>query len=228
MSTNPSGIVTEENSDELSPLGQRLEYTFNPDSPRILVVDDERVIRDILSDFLGLEGYVVRTVEDGVQALEELQRRSYNLVISDLKMPKMNGLDLIEKIAELGIPVLTIIMTGFGTVETAIEAMKHGAYDYIQKPFKVEEVIHIVKRGLDRQRLQHENLRLKDALSIYKVSEAIATSLSVEKVLDLVLDAVLDAVDADIVNLLLERPNEVHRSSTFSTDSEVAMASEIL
>jgi response regulator RpfG family c-di-GMP phosphodiesterase len=209
MSTTTPGIAAEESSDELSSVGQRLEYTFNPDSPRILVVDDERVIREILSDFLGLEGYVVRTVEDGMQALEELQRRSYNLVISDLKMPKMNGLDLIEKITELGIPVLTVIMTGFGTVETAIEAMKHGAYDYILKPFKVEEVIHIVKRGLDRQRLQHENLRLKDALSIYKISEAIATSLSVEKVLDLVLDAVLDAVDADIVNLLLEKPGDV-------------------
>ena len=210
MTTTIPGIAADESSDELNGLGQRLEYTFNPDSPRILVVDDERVIREILSDFLGLEGYVVRTVEDGVQALEELQKRSYNLVISDLKMPKMNGLDLIGKITELGIPVLTVIMTGFGTVETAIEAMKHGAYDYILKPFKVEEVIHIVKRGLDRQRLQHENLRLKDALSIYKVSEAIATSLSVERVLDLVLDAVLDAVDADIVNLLLERPGDAH------------------
>lgn len=207
------GIASDDSSDELGSVGQRLEYTFNPDSPRILVVDDERVIREILSDFLGLEGYVVRTVEDGEQALEELQKRSYNLVISDLKMPKMNGLDLIGKITELGIPVLTVIMTGFGTVETAIEAMKHGAYDYILKPFKVEEVIHIVKRGLDRQRLQHENLRLKDALSIYKVSEAIATSLSVEKVLDLVLDAVLDAVDADIVNLLLERPSDVNDGS---------------
>jgi response regulator RpfG family c-di-GMP phosphodiesterase len=207
MSITTRDSIPQEIDDEPSS-PQRLEYTFNPDSPRILVVDDERVIREILSDFLGLEGYVVRTVEDGVQALEELQKRSYNLVISDLKMPKMGGLDLIEKITELGIPVLTVIMTGFGTVETAIEAMKHGAYDYILKPFKVEEVIHIVKRGLDRQRLQHENLRLKDALSIYKISEAIATSLSVEKVLDLVLDAVLDAVDADIVNLLLERPGD--------------------
>ena len=66
-------------------------------------------------------------------------------------------------------------MTGFGTVETAIEAMKKGAYDYILKPFKVEEVIHIVQRGLDRQRLQPENIRLNEALSIYRVSEAIAT-----------------------------------------------------
>ena len=108
-------------------------------------------------------------------------------------MPNMGGLELIDaRSPSESIPVLTVIMTGFGTVETAIEAMKKGAYDYILKPFKVEEVIHIVQRGLDRQRLQHENIRLKEALSIYKISEAIAASLSVEKVLDLVLDATID------------------------------------
>jgi response regulator RpfG family c-di-GMP phosphodiesterase len=193
-------------SDELDDpsLGRPPEYHFHTESPRILVVDDERVIREILSDFLSLEGYLVRTVEDGVEALKELQRRSYNLVISDLKMPNMGGLELIQQITAQQIPVLTVIMTGFGTVETAIEAMKQGAYDYILKPFKVEEVVHIVQRGLDRQRLQQENLRLKDALSIYKISEAIATSLEVDRVLDLVLDATLDAVDADVVSLVLE------------------------
>jgi response regulator RpfG family c-di-GMP phosphodiesterase len=204
MSTLDPGY-SEDNPDE-STGNRALEYHFNPESPRILVVDDEKVIREILSDFLSLEGYLVRAVEDGVEALKELQRRSYNLVISDLKMPNMGGLELIEKITSYQIPVLTVIMTGFGTVETAIEAMKQGAYDYILKPFKVEEVVHIVQRGLDRQRLQHENIRLKDALSIYKISEAIATSLSVEKVLDLVLDATLDAIDADVVSLLLEEP----------------------
>jgi HD-GYP domain-containing protein (c-di-GMP phosphodiesterase class II) len=90
--------------------------------------------------------------------------------------------------------------------------MKQGAYDYILKPFKVEEVVHIVQRGLDRQRLQHENIRLKDALSIYKISEAIATSLAVEKVLDLVLDATLDAIDADVVSLLLTEPGQEQRA----------------
>jgi response regulator RpfG family c-di-GMP phosphodiesterase len=190
-----------------------LSYTFHTDNPRILVVDDERVIRDILADFLKEEGYTVNTVEDGQQAIEELHRGSYNLVISDLKMPKMGGLELVQRIAEEGLQVLTVIMTGFGTVETAIEAMKRGAYDYILKPFKVEEVIHIVQRGLDRQRLQHENMRLKDALSIYRISEAIATSLSVDKVLDLVLEATLDTVGADVVSLLLEDP---HREGRFT------------
>jgi response regulator RpfG family c-di-GMP phosphodiesterase len=182
-----------------------------PETPRILVVDDEKVIREILADFLNMEGYVVHTVEDGAEAMKELHRRSYNLVISDLKMPVMGGLELIQKITEESLPVLTVIMTGFGTVETAIEAMKRGAYDYILKPFKVEEVMHIVQRGLDRQRLQHENIRLKDALSIYKISEALATSLSVDTVLDLVLDATIDTVDADVVSLLLEDPKHEGR-----------------
>src|SRR6478735_7749255 len=111
-----------------------MEYQLQEESPRVLVVDDEKVIREILSDFLTMEGYVVRTVEDGSSALRELERRSYNLVISDLKMP--------GKISDLKTNVLTVIMTGFGTVETAIEAMKKGAYDYILKPFKIEEVVH--------------------------------------------------------------------------------------
>jgi response regulator RpfG family c-di-GMP phosphodiesterase len=203
--------LADDGTDEAPGDGQGLGgFALHPDVPRILVVDDEKVIREILSDFLTVEGYVVRSVEDGALALKELERRSYNLVISDLKMPNVGGLELIERITQLQIPGLTVIMTGFGTVETAIEAMKKGAYDYILKPFKVEEVVHIVQRGLDRQRLQHENLRLKDALSIYRISEAIATSLSVEKVLDLVLDATLDAVDADVVSLVLEDPDSVN------------------
>src|SRR5882724_2748214 len=183
------------------------EYSLHPDIPRILVADDEKVIREILSDFLTMEGYVVRTVEDGDAALRELERRSYNLVISDLKMPGMGGLELLEKIADMRANVLTVIMTGFGTVETAIEAMKKGAYDYILKPFKIEEVVHVVERGLDRQRLQLENIRLKEAVSLYKISEAIAHSLSLDRVLDLILDAVLVEAEADVVTLLLKDPH---------------------
>src|SRR5688500_10978377 len=153
-----------------------------------------------------MEGYVVRTVGDGEAALKELQRRSYNLVISDLKMPNMGGLELLEKIAENNINVLTVIMTGFGTVETAIEAMKKGAYDYILKPFKVEEVVHIVQRGLDRQRLHQENIRLKEALSLYKISEAMTTSLSLDTILELILDSTLEEIEADVVSLLLQNP----------------------
>jgi response regulator RpfG family c-di-GMP phosphodiesterase len=176
------------------------------EAPRILVVDDEQVIRDILSEFLSMEGYVVRSVESGERALTELRLRPYDMVISDLKMPGISGIELLERISDENINVLTVIMTGFGTVETAIQAMKKGAYDYILKPFKVEEVMHVVRRGLERQRLQAENIRLRESLTIFKVSEAIATSLDINHVLDVILHAALDEVDADVATLHLKDP----------------------
>ena len=176
------------------------------ETARILVVDDERVIREILAEFLTLEGFSVHTVEDGEKALTELRLRPYDLLITDLKMPKLSGLQLLEKIEQERLGVLTVLMTGFGTVETAIEAMKKGAYDYLLKPFKVEEVIHVVERALYRQRLQTENIRLREALTIYKVSEAIALSHDIEHILDVVLRAALDEVKADVATLHLRDP----------------------
>ncbi len=176
------------------------------EAARILVVDDERVIREILAEFLTLEGFSVNTVEDGEKALTELRLNPYDLLITDLKMPRLSGLQLLERIEAERLGVLTVLMTGFGTVETAIEAMKKGAYDYLLKPFKVEEVIHVVERALYRQRLQTENIRLREALTIYKVSEAIALSHDVDRILDVVLRAALDEVKADVATLhLLDR-----------------------
>jgi response regulator RpfG family c-di-GMP phosphodiesterase len=179
--------------------------TLAPDErPRVLIVDDEKFIRDILADFLGMEGYIVRTAEDGSAALAELHNAHYDLVISDLKMPRMGGIELLDAIGTAAPSVLTVIMTGFGTVETAIDAMKRGAYDYILKPFKVEEVIRVVQRGLEKQRLAAENLRLREAVSLYKVSEAIAASLSLEEVLATIGDTALNEVKADFVSTWLE------------------------
>lgn len=164
---------------------------------RVLVVDDERVIREILADFLSMEGFWVRTAEDGSAALIELSKHPYDLVLTDLKMPNMGGMELLSAIQRHTPHVVTVIMTGFGTVETAIDAMKHGAYDYILKPFKVEEVVHVIKRGLEKYHLQKENLRLKEALSLYKVNEAISASLSLEEIVQTLMTAAVHEVDAD-------------------------------
>jgi putative nucleotidyltransferase with HDIG domain len=172
--------------------------------PRILVVDDEKFIRDILADFLGMEGYVVRTAEDGRAAVSELARARYDMVISDLKMPNMGGIELLKEIARICPDTLTVIMTGFGTVETAIDAMKRDAYDYILKPFKVEEIIHIVQRGLEKRKLEAENLRLREAVSLYRVSEAITASLSLDEVVSTIEDSALREVRADLVSTWLE------------------------
>ncbi len=176
-----------------------IESGHPEDRPRVLVVDDEKFIRDIIADFLGMEGYIVRTAEDGTSAVTELERARYDMVISDLKMPKMGGLDLLKEVARVHPDTLTVIMTGFGTVETAIDAMKRGAYDYILKPFKVEEIVHIVQRGLEKRRLAAENLRLREALSLYKVSEAIAASLSLDEVVSTLSESALSEVRSDLV-----------------------------
>jgi response regulator RpfG family c-di-GMP phosphodiesterase len=182
-----------------------MSTSFAPDErPRVLIVDDEKFIRDILADFLGMEGYIVRTAEDGAAALEELCNAHYDLIISDLKMPRMGGIELLDAIGTAAPNALTVIMTGFGTVETAIDAMKRGAYDYILKPFKVEEVIRVVQRGIEKQRLSAENLRLREAVSLYAVSEAIAASLSLEEVLATIGDTALHELHGDLVSTWLD------------------------
>lgn len=197
------------------------------DCPRILVVDDEKVIRDMLADFLSMEGFAVRTAEDGAAALNELTRGSYDLVISDLKMPKMGGIALLDEISKSAPDALTVIMTGFGTVETAIDAMKRGAYDYVLKPFKVDEVMHVVHRGLEKRRMAAENMRLKEALSLYKVSEAIQASLSLDQVLETVADSCLSEVRSDLVSTWLDNgeggffERQHIRSSTIPEDTSL-------
>ncbi len=199
--------------------------TANEERPRVLIVDDEKFIRDILADFLGMEGYAVRTAEDGAAALTELRGASYDIVISDLKMPRMGGIELLEQITTTAPNALTVIMTGFGTVETAIDAMKRGAYDYILKPFKVEEVIHVVQRGLEKQRLAAENIRLKEAISLYKVSEAIQASLSLEQVLATVGDTALHELGADWVSTWLDDgQGHYFERQNMATSSEASAA----
>ena len=173
---------------------------------RVLVVDDEKFIRDVLSDFLVLEGYEVRTAETGLRALAELERSHYDVVLTDLKMPELGGLQLLEQIALKAPHVVTVVMTGFGTVETAIDAMKRGAYEYVLKPFRVEEVLHVIRRAADKRLLVAENLRLKEALSLYKVSEAIQSALSLDELLAAVSSAAKDEIGADLVSLWVSDP----------------------
>ena len=171
---------------------------------RLLVVDDEEAIRDMLAEFLTLEGYIVRTAADGLDALRLLSTAPADIVLTDLKMPRMGGIELLDELRAAHPRTLAIIMTGFGTVETAIHAMKRGAYDYILKPFKLGEVLHVIQRAIDRKRMEAENIRLREALSLYKVSEAITASLSIDQVMDTVVSSCLSELKADLVSAWLD------------------------
>jgi len=174
-------------------------------SASLLVVDDERVIRDILKDFLELEGFSVDLASDGDEAIHCLRRDSYQLLITDLKMPGINGLELLKTAESISPDTVSIMMTGFATVEAALSAMKAGAFDVILKPFSVDELLQTVRRGLEKQRLHTENMRLRQALSLYQTSAAISQSLSVDHILDLLVDTGLREFNADCMTLMLDR-----------------------
>lgn len=174
-----------------------LTTTITKPQTRVLVVDDERVIRETLAEFLTMEGFHVVTAENGQRALTALAGSRFHVVLCDLKMPVLGGMEVIKAIQQRYPGITTIMMTGFGTVETAIDAMKAGAYDYILKPFKMDEVVHTVRRAVEKKRLEAENLRLRESLSLYKVSEAISVSLSTDEVVRTLSGAILGELRAD-------------------------------
>ena len=126
--------------------------------PRILVVDDEESIREFLNIMLKKEGYEVTCVEDGQKAEDILKKKSFELVISDLQMPHITGLELLKIVKDNYPNTLFMLITAFGTTETAVEAMKNGAYDYITKPFKLDEVRINISNALKTKTLENENM----------------------------------------------------------------------
>lgn len=178
------------------------------DKPRILVVDDEPIIREVLSDLLDSQGYEVTTAENGQVALEELSRDHYNLVMTDLKMPVMGGEELLAELARRDSKKIVIVITAFATVETAIKTMKNGAYDYIMKPFKIDEISLVVERALEKERLERENIQLKEAQRLYQISEAMSSTLSLDKVLRIIVQSAKQEATADVVGLILRSPQD--------------------
>ncbi|MCX5868228.1 MAG: response regulator [Proteobacteria bacterium] len=171
----------------------------DPSPIRVLIVDDEKPIRDVIVDILKEEGYQVESAADGDEALKILEKYPADLMITDLEMPRVRGIELLKQTRALPSPPITILMTGFGTVETAIEAMKLGAYDYILKPFKLEEFIELVKKASNKFRFERENVQLKELLSLYRISEAMISTLDLKQLLALIVEIVLSELKADRV-----------------------------
>jgi DNA-binding NtrC family response regulator len=120
---------------------------------KILVIDDEMVVLNSCRKILSAEGYELQTVRTGVEGLERLSREKFDLVLTDLMMPEMSGIEVLKRIKLLDQDLVTIMMTGYSTVQTAVEAMKLGAYDYIPKPFTYEELLEAVERALEKKKV---------------------------------------------------------------------------
>jgi len=131
---------------------------------RILIVDDEESIREFFEIMLKREGYEVLTAAHGKEALQVLKKQAVDLVVSDIQMPEMSGLELLTQLKEIDPDLAVIMITAFGSTETAVEAMKMGAYDYVLKPFKIDEVKIIIRQALEKKSLVMENIQLKKEL----------------------------------------------------------------
>ncbi|WP_035275801.1 sigma-54-dependent transcriptional regulator [Desulfogranum japonicum] len=132
---------------------------------KVLVVDDEANMQHFLQALLRKEGYVVETVGSGIQALESLARQSFDFILCDIRMPEMDGLEFLHQLSQQSATPSVIMMSAYGTVDIALEAMKRGAYDYISKPFKADEILLVLKKAEERQKLRFENDQLRKYVS---------------------------------------------------------------
>jgi len=121
---------------------------------RVMVVDDEENIREVLSNFLSDLGYEVVVATDGQDALNKFNKGEYDLIVSDLLMPSIDGLELLKRIREIDKDVIFLMITGYPSIETAVEAIKKGAYDYITKPFHMEDVKLRIERAFEKKSLR--------------------------------------------------------------------------
>lgn len=147
---------------------------------QILIIDDERAIRSVLKDILNNEGYKIDEAMDGEEGLQKFLAVSYNLVLCDIKMPKMDGLEFLQKATAANPDIPIIMISGHGTIETAVEAVKKGAYDYISKPPDLNRLLITIRNAMDKNVLVKETKVLKRRVS--KVQEMIGESEGIKKI----------------------------------------------
>ncbi len=166
----------------------------------ILVIDDEKGIRDTLKEILEYEKHTVDLAEDGQQGLEKLKTNSYEIVLCDIKMPGMDGIEVLEKIVDDYPEMPVIMISGHGNIDTAVEAIKKGAYDFIEKPLDLNRMLITIRNGLDKSTLITETKVLKKKVS--KAYRMVGESKAIQKVRDMI-----DKVAETEARVLITGPN---------------------
>jgi len=157
----------------------------------ILVVDDEMFFRRLYSELLGEEGYDVEATGSGDEALERLLQGGIDVVLTDMVMPGLSGMEVLRRARSLDNPPEVILVTGHATLETAIQALKNGARDYLIKPFNPEELRHLIRTCLEQRRLLDENMVLKSQISLFRKGQNLASLLELDRLLPEAVKALL-------------------------------------
>jgi DNA-binding NtrC family response regulator len=135
----------------------------------ILIIDDEKAIRKTLSEILSYEGYKIDEAGDGEEGFRKFREKEYDVILCDIKMPKMDGIEFLEKAKELNPDLPIIMISGHGTIETAVEAVKKGAYDYISKPPDLNRLLITIRNAMDKTSLVAETKVLKERLAVCRI-----------------------------------------------------------
>jgi PAS domain S-box-containing protein len=170
---------------------------------KLLVVDDEPQLMGVLCDQLQRQGYTAVGVSSANEAVKALHSREFDVLITDLVMPEMDGISLLRRALELDSNLVPLLMTGQGTIQSAVEAMQQGAFDYILKPFKIRAILPILDRAMSIRRLRLENVALHESLALYELGQAIMYVRDLSTILDKVVDAALNQCKADEASLML-------------------------
>ncbi|HEX6728169.1 MAG TPA: sigma-54 dependent transcriptional regulator [Nitrospira sp.] len=153
----------------------------------VLVVDDDPAVRDVLQEALMQEEYSVSTAEDGAAAIQAVKDSVVHIVITDFQLPDIDGLKIIDRLAKLDSKIIPIMMTGFGTIETAVRAMKSGAFDFITKPFDLEAAAAVVRKAAEFLRLRQENHLLRKVVrDQYRLEQLVGASQPIQEVMEFV------------------------------------------
>ena len=153
---------------------------------RILITDDERAIRNALREIFEFEGYLVDEAENGQEALKALRTKEYDAIFCDIKMPNMDGLEVQTKMKEEGIDVPMIMISGHGTVETAVHAIKNGAFDFIEKPLDLNRLLITFRNLKERNKLVEETVSLKNTIRKFKGTSIIGESASIKEIITMI------------------------------------------
>ena len=170
---------------------------------RLLIVDDEEALMTALCKTLETQGYAVTGFISSQQALAQLKEQQFDLLLTDLMMPEMDGIALLTAAHEIDRDLAAVVMTGHGTVDTAVQALRGGAADYVLKPFRLNNLLPVLSRALETRRLRTENIQLREAVSIYELSRAITQGLSEDEVAQRTVMAASQQSDAGAVQLLV-------------------------
>jgi signal transduction histidine kinase len=188
------------------------------DKDKILIVDDEEIVRDSCIQILAKGNYKIVTAKNGEDGLETLESFQPDLVLVDLKMPGLSGYEVLERIHEFDPTIVTIVITGFATVDTAVESMKKGTYDFLPKPFKPDELRLIVQRGLERRKLVLETIALRREKEMLREQFAAIVSHEIKSPLGAVQQS-LYALDSDLSDKLSdEQKTKLKRLQSRITD----------